>query len=407
MKFEYFISLRFLFSKKRNTFLSLITVFSMVGVAIGVTALITVLAVMEGLEYDLKEKIVGNSSHVSVYTIGGAHIEDYKNVKNKLKKIPGVKKVDPVIYKEAMLIGATGETGGVIVKGIPWENKDELARFFNDVKYQEKKEEPSRYSKIVIGEELAKENFLGIGDVVTLLSPMGEITPFGNQPRLKKFEIMGIFKSGYWEFDSKFVYIKLSTAQKFFSLGDTANLLEIKIDNISETKKMNLLVASNLPPIYYTKDWTITHRGLFEALKIEKTVMFIILTMIILVACFNIISTLIMMVMEKGKDISILKSIGSTTKSIMKIFQMQGMIIGIVGTFLGAILGLFLSFLLKHYIKYPLNPEVYFTDTLPVKVDFLDVLVIVVASLVISYLSTLYPAYRAAKLDPIEGIRYE
>jgi lipoprotein-releasing system permease protein len=368
---------------------------------------------MQGLEIDLKNKIIGNTAHISVYKIGSAQIDNYNELASKINKVEGVRGATGAIYKEAMLLNRLGLSSGIIVKGIDPISYNEVNNFSSNInKSIDKKRSlkilmQDEIPPIILGEELARDMLLSLGDYVTILSPLGEITPFGNQPKLKKFKYVGSFKSGYWEFDSKFAYINLKDAQKFWSMGDTVHIIEIGVENLNQTQKLSKIISSVLPAIYYTKDWRQSHKSLFSALQLEKTVMFLILTMIIVVACFNIIATLVMIVMEKIKDISILKAMGAKTKNIVKIFTLVGMAIGGLGTMLGMLLGLLLCFLLGNYIKFPLNPEVYFTDTLPVRVDLFNVAIVCISSLIICYLATIYPSYKAGKLDPIIGLRNE
>jgi len=414
MRFEYFIGFRYLLSKK-NAFLSLITAISILGIILGVTALTVVVSVMQGFEFDLKDKILGNSPHIRILKFGGPGIPDYKEAVKKIREVPGVSDISPTLYREGMVISESGLTGGVLIKGIVPEYTERLLRFSHKIRGENKvlsiqealKDSNDSYPAVIIGRELARDLLIEPGELLSVLSPEGEVTPFGSLPKIRKFRVAGVFSSGFWEFDSKFIFAHIHAVQRLFSIGDIANVIEVSVNNLDDTMTITNAITTHLGEEFFARDWTKTHMSLFSALKLEKTTMFIILTMIILVAAFNIVAMLIMIVIEKGRDISILKSMGVSTKSIMMIFKTAGMFIGIVGTTMGLALGYTLSFLLKNYIRYPLNPEVYLTDTLPVKVDPLNFIMIAVASLVICYGATLYPSYRAAKLDPVEGLRYE
>ncbi len=414
MRFEYFIGFRYLLSKK-NAFLSLITAISILGIILGVTALTVVVSVMQGFEYDLKDKILGNSPHIRILKFGGPGIPDYEKVVGKIRNVRGVNDISPTLYREGMVISEAGLTGGVLIKGIIPESTEKLLRFSQNIKGENKTisiqealiNKDDIYPPVIIGKELANDLLVEPGELISVLSPEGEITPFGSLPKIRKFRVEGIFTSGFWEFDSKFIFAHISSVQRLFAIGNLANVIEVSVDNLDETFRITNKITTLLGDEFFARDWTQTHKSLFSALKLEKTTMFVILTMIILVAAFNIVAMLIMIVIEKGRDISILKSMGVTTKSIMLIFKTAGMFIGIVGTTIGLVLGYTLCFLLQNYIRYPLNPEVYLTDTLPVKVDPINFIMIAVCSLLICYIATLYPSYRAAKLDPVEGLRYE
>ncbi|MFH1728201.1 MAG: FtsX-like permease family protein [Pseudomonadota bacterium] len=410
--FEFFLSLKYMLSKKNNKFISLITMISVLAVAIGVTALVSVLSVMAGFEDELKSKMLGSHAPVLLLKYAGSSIDDYERLSDKVSQVKGVTGVSPVIIKEGMLIAENGLTAGVMVNGVDVNRApsvSEICKLIDNAGKLKALESTGAdgIPAIIISQGLSRQLVVGTGEVISLLSPFGEITPFGNQPRIMKFRIGAIFESGLYEFEAKFVYLSLLQAQNFFSYGETVNEIDINVNNIDNASAIASEINVSLGAPYYTRDWTDYSANLLDALKLEKTVMFVILTMIILVAAFNIIAMLIMIVMEKGKDIAILKSMGASNKSVMKIFITVGMLIGFFGTSLGLILGYGVSLFLKEYIKFPLNPQVYYISTLPVKIVYSDYLAVAAAALIICFLATIYPSWKASRLTPIDGLRYE
>jgi lipoprotein-releasing system permease protein len=411
MGFEYFIGGRYLRARQRQAFINLITILSIAGVTVGVMALIVVIAVMTGFEADLKTRILGGQSHILLLRHGGA-FTDYERVMRTAEKVDGVEAATPFIYTQGMLRSKAGAAGAV-VRGIDPETAGRVIKTLTDVSlpHRSKTDEHQRNSPvmpgIVLGRELAKHLGVIEGSIVYLISPSAMITPIGHVPAMKQFKVTGFFKSGMYEYDSSFAYINLKDAQKILRMGDSVTGIEVRVRDIYEAKEVAGKIVGKLRYPYWARDWMQMNQNLFRALKIERRVMFIILTLIILVAAFNIASTLIMMVMGKTRDIAILKAMGATNKSIRKIFVFNGMIIGLIGTMLGLCLGLILCLALKHYDIYELTGDIYyFTTTLPVKLEVLDVVSIVSAALVICFLATLYPANQAAKLNPVEAIRY-
>jgi len=422
MSYEFFISLRYLKAKRKQAFISLITWISIGGVAVGVTALIVVISVMSGMQEDLRNKILGTNSHVVVLNNEGG----IKNNKEIIKKIEGVEHVisaSPFIFNQVMLTSAHN-VSGIAVRGIDPDLEAKVTDLANRIKEgglrflkgqgsgvrgQELGVENSelQLEGIVIGKDLARNLAVFMGDKVDMISPFGRVTPMGTVPKVEKFRVVGIFETGMYEYDSNLALISISAAQRFFNMGETVTGIEIKVDDIYIADSIADKIHHMLGFPYWTRDWMEMNKNLFSALKLEKVVMFVILTLIVLVAAFNIISTLIMVVMEKGKDIAILKSMGATNKSIMKIFMLEGIIIGVAGTIIGVIGGYLVCHLLEtyHFIKLP--SDVYYLDTLPVKMEGGDFLVVALAAITISFLATLYPSWNAARLNPVEAIRYE
>jgi lipoprotein-releasing system permease protein len=414
MNFELFVSLRYLLAKRRQTFISLITFISIAGVAVGVTALIVVLAVMNGFQDDLRSRILGITSHMVVGSFNGP-FSDYQTLMQDIEKEPGVIAATPFVYAQVM-VSSGKSVSGAILRGIDPQTAAKVINIQENMLRGNladlRSELPSASGSspqqgIILGVELANNLGLRQGEWVTVISPSGRLTPMGQVPKSKLFQVTGIIQSGMYEYDNTLAYISLTAAQQFLGLGDAVSGVEVKLDDIYRARQIAESLRSRLSLPYWVRDWMQMNRNLFSALKLEKVVMFIILTLIILVAAFNIVSSLIMLVMEKTRDIAILKAMGATTASIRKIFVMEGFLIGTSGTLLGLLGGFLLCSLLKKYQFIELPRDVYYISTLPVKMEALDVGMIALAAILISLLATLYPSRQAAKLDPAEALRYE
>lgn len=412
MSFEYFIGGRYLRAKQKQAFISLISILSTAGVTVGVMALIVVIAVMSGFDADLKSRILGGQSHLVVRRHGGM-ITDYPQILEYLKGVKEVEAASPVIYSQVMLRSAY-KVSGAVLRGIDPETAGDVIKTLKDVSLPHRPDADgntgaSRYVPgIVLGKELAKNLGVEKGDSVYLISPRGMLSPVGHMPAMRQFRVTDDFESGMYDFDGTFAFIHLKDAQKLLRLGEDVSGVEVRVKNAFKAREIAEQIRDGLGGYPYgTLDWTRRNQNLFQALKLEKFVMFIILTLIILVAAFNIASTLIMMVMGKTRDIAILKAMGATDKSIMKIFVYKGMVIGTIGTLLGFCLGYIICTVLKHTEIATITGDIYyFTSKLPVKMEFIDVFLIVTSALVICFLATLYPARQASKLDPVEAIRY-
>jgi lipoprotein-releasing system permease protein len=416
MRYEWFIGLRYLKAKRKQTFISIITIISVVGVWLGVTAMIIVLSVFSGFEKTLQEKILGTQAHLVLLKASQEGMDHYEEVAKKVQEIRGVVSAAPFILNQVMLSSESNVTGGVI-KGVDPDRVGKVTELAQNIKagrLQDLKGE-SDSPGIILGVELAKHLGVSINDAIQVISPLGTMTPMGMMPKMKRFRVIGIFYSGMYEYDNTMAYISIESAQKFFAMGARVTGIEIKANNIYKVKEIGKEIRDKLGFPFWTKDWMEMNRNLFSAMKLEKILMFIILVLIILVAAFNIISTLIMVVMEKYKDIAILKAMGATSKGILKIFVVEGLVTGVVGTILGTISGLvfalnlgeiqgFLEKLLGFKI---LASDVYYIDKLPSQVNPVDIVLIVMTAILISLLATLYPSWRASKLDPAEALRYE
>jgi lipoprotein-releasing system permease protein len=411
MSFEYFIGGRYLRARQKNAFISLITLLSVAGVAVGVMALIVVIAVMTRFEADLKSRILAGQSHLIVMRHGGP-FTDYRGVMEKIRTVEGVEASTPFIYAQTMLRSGYGASGAVL-RGIDPETAGSVIKTLQHVSLPEaspagdQADASAGYPGIVLGRELARNLGVVEGDMIYVISPLGMLSPIGHIPAMKQFQVTGFFESGMYEYDGSFAYIHLNEAQKMLRLDHAVTGIEVRVRDIYQAREIGEKIISVLGYPYWVRDWMQMNQNLFRALKLERRVMFVILTLIVLVAAFNIASTLIMMVMGKTRDIAILKAMGATDKNIRKIFVFNGMVIGMIGTFLGLCFGLLLCTILKHYDIVELTGDIYyFTTTLPVKLEIWDVTAIVSAAMAICFLATLYPAHQAAKLDPVEAIRY-
>lgn len=425
MPFELFISLRYLKAKRKQVFVSIITFLSIGGIALGVAALIIVLAVMNGFETDLRNKILGMNSHVLLMEYTGP-MKGHREVAKKVEAIGDVMATTPFIYSQAMLKSQNGVTG-VVLRGLAPES---AFRVISLGKIKEGKVEhldprartsltipPDRIELpgILIGKELAKMLGAYLYDTLTVVSPLGISTPMGMVPKMKRFIVAGIFDSGFYEYDSTLAYIDLKDAQEFLNMPGIVTGLEIKVKDLYQADVVAKNIEKKLGYPYWARNWMEMNKNLFAALRLEKRVMFIILSLIVLVAAFNIITTLIMVVMEKSKDIAILKSMGATARNIMKIFIFQGLIIGAVGTIIGTVAGLSIAFnlaaisaFIERLLGIKILPgDVYYLSELPSKVNYGDVAMIVIGAMMICFLATIYPSRRAAKMDPAEALRYD
>jgi lipoprotein-releasing system permease protein len=407
--YELFISKRYLRAKRKQSFISLISVISVGGVAIGVAALIIVISVMTGFKEDLQGKILGAYADLVVKT-GKPYFGPYAATLDRVRENKDVVAATPYIESQIML-STEGGISGAILRGIDPETAPGVISIKKDLKIGDLNELTSGREGlpgIVLGKELARILRVTYGDPVVMLSPMGnDVTPFGMTPKMKRFVVVGIFEAGMFDYDSSIVYVSLASAQEFLDLPDVISGIEMKVTDIYRAKKVGAAIATELGPPFITQDWMDMNRNLFAALALEKVAMFVILAMIVFVAAFNIASTLIMLVMEKSKDIAILKAMGSTRNSIMRIFVLEGTIIGGFGTAIGALFGWGMCILLKYYHFIRLDPNVYYISALPVRIVPSDIMVIIVCSLVLCVLATVYPSWQAARMDPAQGLRYE
>ncbi len=399
MNYESWISYRYL-TMRKDLFLSIINFISMAGVAIGVAALIVVIGVMTGFDHDLQDKITGTNAHVLIEKETG--LRDYSTLQEKVKTIEGIESTTPYVLGNVFL-EADGQAMGLTLRGVNPATEGNVTKV--DEYLKTSKIADLKDDEIIVGSQLA--NYFGFqkGDSVSLIAPASGIAGEGWRYKLK---VAGIFTSGMYDYDMKLVFVSLKKAQEIFSLGPNVSTgIALKLENVYHAAQVKEKIYQKIGFAFLVRTWIESNKNFFAALRLEKFAMFIILTLIVLVASFNIVSTLIVMVTSKIKDIGILKSIGVPKSSIRKIFTLSGIYIGFMGTFWGLVIGMTLCFILKKYQFIKLPQEIYYIDRLPVIVQLSDLLTIVGAAMMISYLATIYPAVKAANLEPVEALRYE
>lgn len=413
MSIEKTIAFRYMRAKRQKNFISLITIISIGGVGLGVAALIVVLAVLAGFESNLKEKFLGITSHVVVTSIGSSGIRDWPEVVEKIKTVPGVKSAEPFVYGQALAIGPGGPVG-VMIKGIDPDlaAKDgQLSKVGLTPRALALLRDPVDLAEppIVLGRDVASQLSVYLYDELRVISPFGRITPLGaRSPLTRAYQVAGTFYSGLYEYDSNMAYVTLAEAQKLMAMDGEISTIEIMVEDIYQAGEIRTAILNKLDSdVYWGHDWMQRNVQLFAALKLEQTAMFVVLTLIIVVASFNIISTLIMMVNEKTRDIAILKSMGATSRQIRRIFTIQGLTVGVIGTLGGLVTGVALCLLLKKYKFIELPVEIYMMDSLPVEMRAGQIAATVAVAMAISFLATIYPAKQAARLDPVDALRYE
>ncbi len=421
-RFEWYVALRYLLAGKKHRFTSFISVMAVVGVSIGVCALIVVIAVMAGFQKELRERLLGVNSHLIVQRLGGP-VLGYQGLMREISQLSvekrglsglwarikgeGTVKVEgilPCVVLQGLLSSASGQAG-VMVRGVPGEL---AGRFYARIKMRQGSlaslvdERP----QVILGWRLARNLGVSPGEKVRFILPGGRATPFGMLPKIRTLQVVGVFETGLYEFDATLAFIPLGLAQQLAGMRDEVSHLEVKITDPFYAGEFAKLLAQKLGFPYWVIDWRRMNASLFSALKLEKAAMFVILTLIVVVAAFNIVAALIMLVGEKREDIAILKSMGASDASILRIFMLTGFLLGASGMTLGTLGGLFLCFLIARYPIIKLPSDVYYVDRLPVLVQGFDVLTIALAALVLALLATVYPAKQAAKLPPAEVLRY-
>ncbi|HML55444.1 MAG TPA: lipoprotein-releasing ABC transporter permease subunit [Solidesulfovibrio magneticus] len=409
MSFELFVARRYLTARQKQAFISVISLISVLGVGLGVASLIVVVGVMHGFSTELRDKILGINAHMVAAVAGGA-MHDYRELMGKAEAVPGVLGATPFVYTEVMLSSARG-VKGVVLRGVDPASAGKVLALPKEmiVGSLDDLEIPGPFPGIVLGRELADRLGLVVGETVNLMSPAGKESAAGFSPKVKTFVLRGLFKSGMYEYDSTLAYVTIPAAQELLGFKrDIATGLELKVADVDAVDALAPKVRSALggPPLF-VRTWIDMNGNLFKALHLEKTAMFVILVMIVVVGCFSIITTLIMLVMEKTRDIAILMSMGATPAAIRKIFMLQGVIIGVVGTALGYALGLGVALALEKYQFIKIPGDVYPMDHLPVRLDWPDMVIIGVTALALCFLATMYPARQAARLSPVEALRHD
>ena len=416
LPYEVFVGLRYLRAKRRTRTLSLNTFISITGMTLGVAALIGTLGIMTGFQEDMQEKILGTTSHVDVQERGQS-MAGYSALLPQVESVPGVVAVTPYIFKQVLLTSATG-VQGIVLRGIDPRTEPTVTDLAKNVTFGTIQDlavppaaPPASSSQaalppgIILGKELAMRLRVFVGRRVNVVSPVGSVSALGMTPKIRPFQVVGLFESGMYEYDSSLAYIALDAAQQFFGLGRRVTGLEVKVDDVFAADAVAARITAVLGTRYSARDWMALNRNLFSALRLEKTMMFLLLVLITLVASFNIVGTLTMIVNEKQREIAVLKAIGATPTAIMRIFMLNGLVIGFTGTAIGIPLGYTFLYFIEHYWTF--DQTVYYLSHIPVHVKALDVCLVSFSAVLISFVATLYPSSQAAKLPPLSAFRYE
>jgi lipoprotein-releasing system permease protein len=412
--FEWMLALRYLRPRRKEAVISVIAVFSFLGIMLGVATLVVVMAVMNGFRAELLDKILGINGHLIVQPID-SELTDYSEVAERLATVPGVTGAIPIIEGQALASGPSTGSSGVLVRGIRGPDLLGMEKVSGSVEDGGGLIDFDNSGGVAIGSRLAQSLGLLVGDKITLISPRGAITPMGSAPRIKSYPVAAIFEIGMAEYDSTYVFMPLSEAQLYFNSPDKAQAIEVYLEDPDRVGELRDAVEKAAGRPVFTTDWRMRNVTFFNALQVERNVMFTILTLIVLVAALNIISGLIMLVKDKGRDIAILRTIGATRGAVLRVFFITGASIGTVGTLAGVIIGTIICLNIESLREFTswitrtevFSPELYFLSTLPAEMDPNETIAIVLMALCLSFLATLYPAWRAARLDPVEALRYE
>jgi lipoprotein-releasing system permease protein len=411
--YELFVGLRYTRAKRRNHFISFISMASMVGIAVGVMALIVVLSVMNGFQKELRARILGVASHVQISGFDG-RLQNWQSVVDQARKNKSVIAAAPYINAQALLSNQQ-QVQGAMLRGVMPKLEDDVADIGRHMKKGKLQDLRAGEFGIVLGVELAHAVDARMGEKVVVIAPQGQVTPAGIMPRIKQFTVVGIFEIGMFEYDSGLALVHLEDAEKLYRMNDEVSGVRLKLHDLFEAPEVARELTRTLVGDVYITDWTRSHANYFRAVQIEKNVMFIILTLIVAVAAFNLVSTLVMAVTDKQPDIAILRTLGATPGSIMKIFVVQGTLIGVIGTLIGVVGGILIAFNIDVVVPAIesafhtqfLDKSVYYISDLPSDLHWNDVITVACVSLVLSLLATLYPSFRASRVNPAEALRYE
>jgi len=421
MRFELFVAARYLRAKRRQAVVGVITLISVIGVAAGVASLIIALAITNGMLRDLQARLIGSTSHVSLMRVAGDGIRDWRPLLAKLRQVPHVTAAAPGLYGQ-VLVSRGARSGGALIKGVIPKDEKTVSDLLQSVKLGsaaalEPIPSPDTHvpesgrgapiPPIVIGSDLAETLGVQVGDSVLVTSPQGELSPLGMVPKYRTFQVVGIFKSGFYQYDSSYAFTRLADAQNLFSEPDLISVISFKVDDLYNADKIGRVIEAMAGPGFETTNWMVENRELFRALKLERVVTFIVLALIVAVAALNILIALTMMVMEKTKDIAVMMSFGVRAEQVRRIFLMQGLLISVIGTVIGLIAGYVLSWAGGHYRFIHLDAQVYSIDYLPFAPRVRDAVIVTAVSLGVSLLATIYPSRSAAKVLPAEALRYE
>lgn len=405
MGYETFIARRYLTARRKQAFISVITFISALGITIGVAALIIALALITGFQKDVQDKILGATSHLMISDLSGEGIADYERLAETLRGMPGVESVSPVVH-DWVLVQGMAKKEAVMLKGMDLDRERESAPWLQSLESGELPR-PGGREGLLLGRDLAISLGVGPGDTVTVYTASTRLSPVGVFPKVKTFTVSGTFATGLFEFDSHTALARLEPVQKFLALPGRASWIQVMIDDPFRAERVKASLRATLPPLIYVTTWMELNKSLFSALKLEKNIIFLTITLIVIVAALNIIATLILMVMEKTRDIGILIAMGATPPEIRRIFFFQGAMIGLVGTVLGTALGLLWCLAANAFELIKVPVDIYQISYVPFRTTPLDLALIVGVSLAVSFLSTLFPSHRASKVDPVVALKYE
>src|SRR5712671_3190457 len=415
MRFELFIASRYLRAKRRQAVIGVITAISVVGVMAGVASLIIALAINNGFRQDLQDRLLGSTANVNLLRVQADGIRNWRELLDRMEKQPHVVAAAPALY-EQVLVSRGARATGMVIKGVLPEYENKVSELLKDVKFgtaealqaqTDDEKESGSTPPIILGKDAADDIGATVGSVVLVTSPQGELTPFGLVPKYIRFKVVGIFKSGFYDYDKSWGFIRLKDAQSLFGLGDVVSVLEFKVDDIYKAGQVGKELEEAAGRGFMSTNWMEQNKALFRALRLERVVTFITIGLIVFVAALNILISLIMMVMEKTRDIAVLMSMGTRTRQVRRIFIAQGMLIGVIGTAAGLILGFGLSWLGGHYHFISLSAEVYSIDYVPFVPRLMDGVIVTMVSLLVSFVATMYPSWSASRIAPAEALRYE